>query len=101
MRDDNDPDLSYWGHNIYRSAHNLTLNLAHPSAKELFKRLIAVADVLIENFTPKTLGRLGLGYEVLRQVNPGLIMVSMASAGRRVLSPTSRSSGAAWGALPG
>ena len=82
MRDENDPDLSYWGHNIYRSAHNLTLNLAHPGAKELFKRLVAVADVLIENFTPKTLGRLGLGYEVLRQVNPGLVMVSMASAGR-------------------
>ncbi len=54
----------------------ITLNLKSPRGKELLKRMVAKADVLLENFSPGTMDGLGVGYEVLKQVNPGLIYAS-------------------------
>jgi crotonobetainyl-CoA:carnitine CoA-transferase CaiB-like acyl-CoA transferase len=51
----------------------ITLNLKTSQGKELLKRLIADADILVENFTPGVMDRLGLGWEVLHQINPKLI----------------------------
>jgi crotonobetainyl-CoA:carnitine CoA-transferase CaiB-like acyl-CoA transferase len=51
----------------------ITLNLKTSKGKELLKRLIADADILVENFTPGVMDRLGLGWEVLHQINPKLI----------------------------
>ena len=55
---------------------------------DLIKRLVAKADVLIENFRPDVMGRLGLGYDVLKQVNPRLVMLSISGFGHN--GPESR-----------
>ena len=60
---------------------SLTLNLKADEGKTLFKRLMEEADVLIENFAPGALDRLGLGYEVLRDINPGLIYATIKGFG--------------------
>ena len=52
---------------------SLTLNLKTEDGKALFKKLIAEVDMLVENFSPGALDRLGLGYDVLAEINPRLI----------------------------
>jgi len=52
---------------------SLTLNLKAESGKEIFKRFVETADVLMENYRPDVMDRLGLGYSVLSQINPRLI----------------------------
>ena len=62
---------------------DITLNLKKtPQATELAKRIVAWSDVVIENFSPGTMARLGLDYESLKQVNPGLIMLSSSNLGQ-------------------
>ena len=51
----------------------VTLNLKSDAGKDLLKRMVARADVLLENFSPGTLDGLGVGYDVLRAVNPRLV----------------------------
>ena len=60
---------------------SLTLNLKSDEGKELFKKLIAESDILVENFAPGALDRLGLGYDVLKQINPGLIYATIKGFG--------------------
>ena len=55
---------------------SLTLDLKHPRGKELLKSMAEKADVLIENFAAGTMDRLGLGYDVMREINPRLIYAS-------------------------
>jgi crotonobetainyl-CoA:carnitine CoA-transferase CaiB-like acyl-CoA transferase len=55
---------------------NISLDMNNPEAKELILGLVAKADVLIENFRPDVMGRLGLDYDTLAAVNPGLIYAS-------------------------
>ncbi len=55
------------------SKKSVTLNLKSDRGKELFKELVQDADVLVENYRVGTMDRLGLGYETLREINPGLI----------------------------
>src|SRR5678815_169356 len=52
---------------------SLTLNLKHSDGKEIFRRLVATADVVVENFRPGVMQRLGLGYEKLKPIKPELI----------------------------
>src|SRR4030042_1761436 len=54
--------------------YGISLNLNNPGAVEIFKKLAAWADVLVESFTTGTLERKGLGYEDLKKINPRLIM---------------------------
>jgi benzylsuccinate CoA-transferase BbsF subunit len=62
---------------------DITLNLKKaPAATELAKKIAAWADVVIENFSPGTMARLGLGYEDLRKANPRLIMLSSSNLGQ-------------------
>ena len=62
---------------------DITLNLKKaPAATELAKKIAGWADVVIENFSPGTMARLGLGYEELSQANPGLIMLSSSNLGQ-------------------
>lgn len=61
----------------------MTLNLKTPVGKEIFRRLVRQADVLIENFRPGTLKRLGLGYPVLARWNPRLILCSITGSGQK------------------
>lgn len=60
----------------------ITLNLKTERGKELFRALVAKADVVIENFSQGAMERLGLGYEALRQINPGLVYASGSGYGR-------------------
>jgi formyl-CoA transferase len=60
---------------------SLTLNLKTDEGKELFKKLIAESDVLVENFSPGALDRLGLGYDVLKEINPRLIYSTVKGFG--------------------
>ena len=60
---------------------SLTLNLKHDEGKELFRQVIASADVLVENFSPGALDRLGFGYEALRGINERLIYATIKGFG--------------------
>ena len=60
---------------------SLTLNLKHDEGKELFRQVIARADVLVENFSPGALDRLGLGYDVLSGINERLIYATIKGFG--------------------
>lgn len=62
---------------------DITLNLKKaPKATELAKRIVSWSDVVIENFSPGTMERLGLDYETLRQIKPDLIMLSSSNLGQ-------------------
>ena len=66
---------------VNRSKKSLTLNLKAPEGQDVLRRLLAVADVVIENFRPGTMDRLGFGYEALRKQNPRLIYCAISGFG--------------------
>ncbi len=75
------------GESLYFMAYNrnkraITLNLQTEQGREMFKGLVATADVVLENFRPGMLKRMGLGYEDLCRVNPRLIMTSISGFGQ-------------------
>lgn len=65
-----------------RNKKCITLDLRTPRGKELAKRLIADMDIVVENFMPGTLERWGLGYDVLKEINPDLILVRVTAYGQ-------------------
>jgi succinyl-CoA--D-citramalate CoA-transferase len=71
-----------WWPIIARNKKSVTLNLREEQGQELARRLISNADVVVENFRPGTLERWGLGYEDLREINPGLVMVRVSGYGQ-------------------
>ena len=64
------------------SKKGMVLNLKDPAAHEVAKKLLAWCDVAIESFTPGTMADLGIGYEVAKALNPGIIMVSSCLMGQ-------------------
>ncbi len=75
------------GHSLYfasinRGKESVALNLKHCEAAELALQLASRADVVIENYRPGTLDRLGLGYEVVRQRNDGVVYLSLSGFGQ-------------------
>ncbi|PSL06137.1 crotonobetainyl-CoA:carnitine CoA-transferase CaiB-like acyl-CoA transferase [Haloactinopolyspora alba] len=87
------PDPSR-GHGVARDGHNLwwktlgrnkrtvTADLSSPGGREVFLRLARDADVVIENFRPDTLERWDLGYDVLAEANPGLVLARVTGFGQ-------------------
>jgi CoA:oxalate CoA-transferase len=61
---------------------SVTLNTKSPEGKDIFKKLVKTADVLVENFRPGVMGRLGLDYDVLREINPQLIYCAISGFGQ-------------------
>jgi CoA:oxalate CoA-transferase len=61
---------------------SLTLNLKSAIGKEIFKKLTETADVVVENFRPDVMGRLGLSYDVLSKINPRLIYCAISGFGQ-------------------
>jgi benzylsuccinate CoA-transferase BbsF subunit len=76
-----DPDRSLSNHACWAGNGSVSLNLKKPEARELARRLIALCDVVIENFGPGVMESLDLGYESLRAVRGDLVMFSMPAAG--------------------
>jgi crotonobetainyl-CoA:carnitine CoA-transferase CaiB-like acyl-CoA transferase len=68
--------------NEARNKKSITLNLREPDGQSILRRLVAVADVLIENFTPGTLDGWGLGWDALHALNPRLVMVRVSGFGQ-------------------
>ena len=60
---------------------SLALDVAAPGGRELFLALAARSDVVVQNFAPRVMGNLGIDYEALRAVNPGIILASMPAFG--------------------
>lgn len=73
---------SLWWFVQARNKRSLTLNLKHPDGLRILKELLADADILIENFRPGTLEKFGLGWDVLHELNPKLIMVRLSGFGQ-------------------
>ena len=69
---------------VARSKRGITLNLTDERGAEMVKRLVADADILIENYTPRVMGNFGLEYETLCEINPRLVMMSMPGFGADV-----------------
>ena len=67
--------------NLNRNKYGITLNLKHPKGKQLFLELIKKADVLIENFRPTVMDKLGLGYGTLKEINQQLIYAAVSGFG--------------------
>jgi crotonobetainyl-CoA:carnitine CoA-transferase CaiB-like acyl-CoA transferase len=65
-----------------RNKRGIVLDLKSEGGKEVLRRLIADADVVVENFAPGAMERLGFGYEDLRKQHPGLIYCSLSGFGR-------------------
>jgi crotonobetainyl-CoA:carnitine CoA-transferase CaiB-like acyl-CoA transferase len=68
--------------NLNRNKRSVTLNLKTEAGKRVFKKLATYADVLIENFRPGVMSRLGLGYDTLHELNPQLIYASISGFGQ-------------------
>ncbi len=67
---------------LNRNKRGIALDLKHPRGKAVLERMVAGADVLTENYRRGTLERLGLGYDTLKRINPGLIYCAVSGYGR-------------------
>lgn len=82
-----DPDLNANGMGVSFLAQNagkksVTLNLKHPQGKALFLRLVETADIVVENFRPGVMSRLGVGYDTLKEQKPDLIYCAISGFGQ-------------------
>lgn len=77
-----DGDTSAWHAVLNRNKRSLALNLKAPGASDVVKRLVQTYDIVIEQFRPGVMDRLGVGYEALRAANPGLIYVALTGYGQ-------------------
>ena len=67
--------------NVNRNKKGVTLNLKAPEGKELFKELVKKAEVVVENYRPGVMDKLGLGYDELKKVNPRIIYAAVSGFG--------------------
>ncbi len=67
---------------INRNKKSITLNLRVSEGQEILKELVKHSDVLLENFTPGTMEKWGIGYEILRKINPRLIYAAISGFGQ-------------------
>lgn len=66
---------------LNRNKRSITLNLKHEKGKEIFLEMVKEADIVVENFRPGTMEKLGLGYKALSQINPRLIYAASSGYG--------------------
>jgi crotonobetainyl-CoA:carnitine CoA-transferase CaiB-like acyl-CoA transferase len=72
--------LFWWGYNTNK--RGITLDIETADGQEIFKNLVKTADFVLESFEPGYLEKLGLGYEALSQINPGIVMTSITGFGQ-------------------
>ena len=73
---------SVWWQVQSRNKRSIALDLRKPEGQAIARKLIAEADVLVENFSPGTLEQWGMGYDTLAQENPGLVMLRISGYGQ-------------------
>jgi formyl-CoA transferase len=73
---------SLWWQVQARNKKSVTLDLKRPEAQEIVRKLVAGADIVVENFRPGAMEKWNLGWEQLARVNPGLIMVRLSGFGQ-------------------
>jgi crotonobetainyl-CoA:carnitine CoA-transferase CaiB-like acyl-CoA transferase len=83
---DNEPGDDPWNrgsnfHALNAGKKGISLNMGDQRGREIFKRLVAVADAVIENYSPRVMDNWGLGYEELRKVKQDIVMVSLSGLG--------------------
>ncbi|HSI41321.1 MAG TPA: CoA transferase [Xanthobacteraceae bacterium] len=71
-----------WWKVVGRNKRSVTLYLGDPECAEIFKTMVATADVVVEGFRPGTLEKWGLGYDVLSAINPGLVLARLSGFGQ-------------------
>ena len=76
-----DGDSAYFG-NMNRNKRSMTLDLKNPEGKRVFLELVKKADVVVENYKPGTMEKLGLGYEALKEYNEKIIFASISGFGQ-------------------
>ena len=74
-----DPEQHPLFHNVNRGKLSIALNTTKPEAIDLIKALVAHCDVVIENFSPGVMDRLGIGYDVISGIKPEIILASISS----------------------
>jgi benzylsuccinate CoA-transferase BbsE subunit len=80
--DEHHPEKSlYWFH-FNTSKRSITLNLESPESRDILRRLVRTADVVVETFRPGYLDSIGLGYQALSETNPGLVLTSITPFGQ-------------------
>lgn len=77
-----DPERSLYWFAFSSNKRGITLNIETADGREIFKRLVGTADFLIESFPPGYMDKLGLGYAVLSEINPRIIMTSITPFGQ-------------------
>jgi CoA:oxalate CoA-transferase len=82
MVSNDDEEFSAFFAQFNRNKLGITLNMKTDEGKALLRKLVRRADVLVENFRPGTMEKLGLGYDVLRQENPRLVYTCISGFGR-------------------
>lgn len=83
---DNDPGEKPWNrhsmqNDFARNKLGMTLDLSTDAGLDIFKRLVKVSDVVLENYSPRVMPNFGLDYESLKKINPGIILCSMPGYG--------------------
>jgi formyl-CoA transferase len=73
---------SLWWYAQARNKKSVTLDLKHAEAQEIVRKLVAGADIVVENFRPGAMEKWGLGWEQLSELNPGLVMVRLSGFGQ-------------------
>ncbi|MBT4490243.1 MAG: CoA transferase, partial [Rhodospirillaceae bacterium] len=68
--------------NIHRNKRGMTLNLKSEGGMDVFRRLVAEVDVVVENYRPDVKHRLGIDYDSLKAINPGLVYASISGFGQ-------------------
>lgn len=67
---------------LNRNKYGITLNLKHPKGMGIFKELVKIGDIVLENYAPGVMKRLGIDYPVLREINPRIITCSISGFGQ-------------------
>ncbi|MGH7934688.1 MAG: CoA transferase, partial [Candidatus Binataceae bacterium] len=73
--------MIYWSQ-YNRGKKSITLNLRSPAGVEILREMVPKADMLLQNFSPGVMDEMGLGYEVLKRLNPGIIMINVSGFGQ-------------------
>ena len=80
--DEPDPEQHPLFHNVNRGKLSIAVNTTKPGAIDLIKELVPYCDVVVENFSPGVMDRLGLGYDVLSGIKSEIVMASISSNGQ-------------------